>query len=311
MITDRIQAYLESIQGEGIPEGVLNRIIEQITVSVNRNMGRGEEAGPRPALRASMLGKCGRAGWYTRIGEDREPMAGRTRLVFMFGDFIEAQVIALSILSGLDITSTQGEVSHVLDGHRITGHTDMVVRLADDRGFEWNIPVEIKSMSSLGYDRAIAAQGPTDDFGYASQLQFYIKAMSAPWGVFVCVNKENGNMEEFKVMPDKEFHKKAMRYIKAAMSSSKPDRFYSTELEVKSIQGKANADKMLESNPTWKMGERKGSWYPMTTGRQILPVQCGYCSFHNSCYEDRLVMETDSGRPVWLVKPEGEEVAPA
>lgn len=297
MIADKIKAYLEGPGNPVSPEAIA-RATEAIAVSLARNFGATREDIKTP-FRASSLGKCPRAGYYMLKGEAAEPLSGRSKMVFTFGDTIEAQAIALMYQAGVPVVGTQVDVAMDVASVNVTGHVDAVL--------VGGIPVEIKSMSSKGFDEAEKLGFPDNSFGYLDQLQFYMRALAAPHGYFLCINKEQGHIAEYRIERDDETYlPRAEAYVRGASAMEAPSRPYATEPEIYKVQGKAKAEEYSKAT-NLPMPTNSGSWYGFRTGRQTLGKICGYCAYKLSCFKGLSLEVSGSGAPNWVVPKEVEK----
>lgn len=295
MIADRLNAYLESITGVEIPDEIIERVAIQVARTTRRNFGDARSSDGN-ALRLSAVGKCPRAGWYLHHNEKAEPLPARTRLVFGFGDVIEAQLIALITLSGIKVLAVNKEVNLNVMDVPLKGHIDLVVEI-DGKP----VIVEIKSMSRRGFEEAKIHGIPGNDFGYLDQIQAYMRAEQTDRAIFLCASKEQGHLAEYEVgRADETFVPRAEAYVKGVLGSGVPDQPYAAIDEIVSFQGKVQAGIAAEKHPEYVPLDRKGAWYPFKTGRKSLGKTCGYCGFKSICWQG-LTMVMDNDKPRWLV----------
>ena len=111
------------IDTKEIPDGVP---IEQVINDFGENMKQilrdniTEHEFDRRKLRMSNIGKKDRQLWYSYNGYEGEKLMPHTRIKFLYGHLIEEMVLALTKLSGHDVTHEQKQV----EGDGIKGYMD-------------------------------------------------------------------------------------------------------------------------------------------------------------------------------------------
>jgi hypothetical protein len=105
----------------------------------------------------------------------------------MYGDILEHVLLLLIKEAGHDVTGEQGEVE--IDG--ILGHRDCKVD---------GITTDIKTASAYGFrkfkDGSLTSNDP---FGYIAQMSAYAHVDKSPYGAFLAINKESGELAMLKV----------------------------------------------------------------------------------------------------------------
>lgn len=220
-----------------------------------------------PTLRMSNIGRPLRQLYYEMNKYPSEKIEGKTLLKFLYGDLIEATVIALAQVAGYEISGLQEEIE--VDG--IKGHLDLKIN---------GILTDVKSASPFGFlkfkDKSILEKG-NDPFGYVGQLSGYAHEVKFP-AAWIAINKIDGEicvLELPQNIIDAYDVRERIKLCKETVSSSTiPPRCYEDETHQKS-------------------GNRK------------LGVGCSFCGWKQECWKDsnggkglRIFLYSD--KPLWL-----------
>ena len=296
MIVDKIESYLG---GEALvlDEALVKAMGDQVVASTKRQFMQ-NQAPVVGSIRPSALGKCPRQGWYVHKGtQPDEPLAGRARFVFWFGDVVETAVLGLARMAGCPVSDFQREVPMEIANVPMVGHIDALLQDKDGP-----VVVDVKSMSSVGF-KMWKENGPSNDFGYVDQLQAYMRGLDIQRALFVCVNKEQGHLAEYEIgRNDEMFVPRAEAYVRQATQATEPERAYKLEDEIVKAQGRENAEKILYSNKKAMILSNKGAWWSVKTGRGLLPVTCGYCSFKERCWTGVKLEAEEGSKPKWVME---------
>lgn len=133
-------------------------------------------------------GGCIRKTWYKHnMPHHGKVLMPHERIKFMYGDQIEALVLALAQASGLNVHSLQKEVSVELkDGWELRGKIDCMI---DD------VVVDVKSTSTRSFAKFKDNTLEHDDpFGYTWQLGGYAAGLGAKQAEFLAFDKQLGHM---------------------------------------------------------------------------------------------------------------------
>jgi hypothetical protein len=273
MIYDRIEALL---RGEFQPEP--ERIAWAKAVvgddalrSFTRCFIEPRNDSGRAPVSASSHFYCARNLYYDLTGADKGDVAPRARLVFHLGDNVETMAVALSILAGVPVLTPKADgrqrvVEIDVRGDTLPGHVDMTI---DYMGAE--TPVEVKSMNEYGWEKS-KADGVENTFGYLDQLQFYMRALGAPRGFFLGVNKSTGHTFEQEVKADPA----AFARIEAAYAHAKEHQ----------------AGGRVPERPAFAVVKQ------IAGTEQIDAVRCSYCAHREVCWPG-YEMKVVSGKPVY------------
>lgn len=289
MIVDRIYDYLRGdlAQADG---AMLDTAARFFRSSLSRNL-TSEPQEERRHLAASSPWYCARRILYGINGAERAPLNPRSRLAFLMGDTLEQTGILLSRLAGVDVVSPGidgkqegGKVE--IAGVPISYHMDQVVR--DGAGVL--VPVDWKSMADYGFGEFESAiRDPShkwwteERWGYLTQLRIYMKAKDAPYGLFVGVNKNTGNMAEMHVPPDPTWWaemEKRVAYVEKARTAT------------------AIVDRPPWATTTIKDGSNLRADGSKGSVEEVQHWRCGYCPFVATCWDGFELVPLKS-KPVW------------
>lgn len=167
------------------PEVNVDHVIEQFGEEVKealRNAVCEPEQDKTGVLRLSSIGRTDRQIWNDYNGSRKEAINGPTYIKFLYGHIIEAMVLALTQLSGHDVTDQQKEC--YVEG--IKGHTDGKID---------GVIMDVKSCSTYGFRKFEAATLPTDDpFGYVAQLRAYAHSEGVREMGWLALDKNSGKL---------------------------------------------------------------------------------------------------------------------
>lgn len=219
-----------------------------------------------PTLRMSVIGKPDRQLWYELNTRDTSKVAQagdvdvyepnpEKYLKFLFGDIIEHLLVFLTKEAGHKITHAQEE----LDINGVLGHTDGVI----DR-----VPVDIKSASKYAFAHKFKLgkllQGD-DPFGYVGQLsgyrekllEKYPKEIDEDRVAWLVMNKETGEIhlliaDQMELINAED----RIEHLKKVLSNNTPPK-------------EKCFDEIVEES-----------------GNRILPKNCSWCPFKDSCWSN-------------------------
>jgi len=266
MIKEKIYEMLGIDEDLPMPEDIFNQFSNSILYGLQRQVfaKRKDDGG----LRLSQIGKCLRQQYFMAKKYPAEKLQPRAKMTFLFGDIVEAIVVALIKSSGINLHSEQKEVC--LD--EIKGHIDGIITINNK-----DYLFECKSMSD-GNFKKLEAVGLSDDFGYLSQTNSYMHCLNIDKCLLIAVNKNTGHIAEVEINKSEEIVsriKNDINILKKSLKNNKlPPRKYEPVLE-----------------------KSKGGH----TGRMILPIPCSYCAYKNFCWEN-LQQDFNNNKPIWIVK---------
>jgi hypothetical protein len=174
----------------------------------------------KPRLRMSQVGKPNRQLWYDMQEDvEAEMINGQTRIKFLYGDILEALLIALTELAGHTVTEKQEEVE--VEG--IKGHKDCRID---------GVLVDIKSASPYAFKKFKEGTLHSDDpFGYIAQISGYAEAGNDNKAAFFAIDKSSADLALMEVQPVHMINaSERIRNVKSMVSSSTPpERCYQPE----------------------------------------------------------------------------------
>lgn len=210
----------------------------------------------RGGLRMSSMGKPACVIALNHLGYSEPEPVGKSRFIFMTGDFFENALEIFLKMYGFNILDTQGTVTH----NGITGHYDYVVEV-DGRP----VLVEAKTMSD-NYSRQFQ-RGPDDVRGYMTQVALYRSGLGGDMDVaWLCLNKGNG--EVFMIEPD---------YDELDVALLRVDNILSRIYKVEELDDVFKYFKVPPPRPEVYRGAQ--------TGKHLVPTSMSYSVYKNALYK--------------------------
>lgn len=190
---DFVRWFNEEMGGsEQIPlvknEGVQKTFGQAMEQSMFRHFGEDRQRG---GLRMSSIGKPAVVQALAKLGYTELEPKGKSRIIFMTGDYFENALDCLMQMYGIDILEGGQEALKYLG---ITGHPDFIVK-SPVTGEP--VVVEAKTMSS-NYARMFKKE-QDDSRGYLSQLAMY-RAATGHDATWLCFDK--GSSDLFEIEPN-------------------------------------------------------------------------------------------------------------
>lgn len=203
----------------------------------------------KPELRVSKLGTKDRKMYFELNATDEElaekPIAPDLCLRFLYGDIIEELLLLLVREAGHKVEGEQGE----LEVEGVVGHRDCIID---------GVTVDIKSASNNAFRKFKLGKLSEDDpFGYIAQISTYAFADKSPYGAFLVMNKETGEIILYNVPKSDMIHPPTrIKNVRKMLAQPKPptEKCYPTKLDGKS-------------------------------GNIVLNTNCTYCPFKEKCWE--------------------------
>ena len=266
-----LEMYLHDVSENGaeIPDDVLEQFGELCKNSLkNFYEKRVVKTGEDFSASMSSLGRPLCQQQLEKAGAPKDKMHYSQKLKFLIGDVVEAAVLAIIKMSPVSVEEFQQSVEHEVGGATIKGTLDVVL---DGKVYD------IKSASKYSFTSKFANPGgfvklaEDDPFGYMTQGYMYSEAVKKPFGGWIAVNKETGEIAVLEPpRVDEKYKKAALEKAKTnivALNSDAPfKRCY--ELEDETFNKKS-------------------------TGNKILPVTCAYCVFKQGCWDNRIKYESN------------------
>jgi len=206
-------------------------------------------------LRMSNIGKKDRQLWYSYNGYKGEELQPQVYIKFLYGHLIEEMVLALTKLSGHEVTDEQKKVE--VSG--IKGSMDCKID---------GVLTDVKSASTYGFKKfKDGSLIDNDPFGYVDQIKGYAHAEKTTDVGWLVMDKTTGQLT----------------YLKYDMADE--SKWYWTKLNFFSIIDRIKKIKALVTNT--KPPTRCYDPVPDgKSGNMKLPVGCSYCSFKHECYPE-------------------------
>ena len=268
-LQEKIDLYLSGcLVGKGaMSDEILDKLGDRVKGTMRTQFNEGERE-----FRMSMsgIGKplCMQQMQKAGAKKDLDPPNLKTK--FAYGYLTEALVMAIMEAAGINVEEFQTEVEVDLGGEApLHGTLDVVI---DGKVYD------IKSVSSTGYattysrDDGFSRLVKDDPFGYLAQGYLYGAGRGLPFGGWIALNKETGeiavlttphNGDEFKEAAIAE----ARRNV-AALESDAPFKRCFSPVDDEYGSGK------------------------IKTGNQILHTRCRYCPYKHTCWGDKIAWRT-------------------
>jgi CRISPR/Cas system-associated exonuclease Cas4 (RecB family) len=295
MIVDRIEALIR---------GDIKPTQAQLQLAAKMSFERGQREWPmfddfflhggrddpsRPPISASSPWFCDRRLGLALRKQPKEPPAPRALLAWYLGRCVESMVQRQIVLTHenvlwpklIDNQLVEKECTLDLDGYEVKGHVDVVLGIDDPLNGMVAIPVEIKSAATYGWKKTKSTRAVDPMFGHDAQLQFYINALDAPFGIYVSVAKETGHACEVHVERDESYvHRfaESMSHVHA----------------MHALDGLPEHPAFCTKRATTHHGQ------PVHV---LSSVRCTYCPYTTACTGH--VRATDpKGKPIWIKERE-------
>lgn len=253
------------MEGKTIPEGVnleeeCERFGQKMATALLDSF---TEYDGRGRLRLSAIGKHDRQIYNSYNGVASQPIRGSTYIKFLYGHLVEAMLVALTRISGHEVTDEQKQ----LEVGGVKGHMDCRID---------GVVVDVKSCSSYGFKKFRNHKLHEDDpFGYIGQLKAYAHAEGESEYAWLAMDKANGSLC-------------VLRYDERDTTT---DYYDSINWDVgerieaikKLIGGSAPPQICYEPIEDGKSGNMK------------LDTGCTYCDFRYSCWPNVQVYHYSSG----------------
>ena len=248
------QYMTDAVKGKStISDEVINQVADDVRDSLQRQFG-GKVKRKDFRLRMSNIGRPTCQLWYEKNKpETALPRSNNFMMNMMLGDIVEA--VFKGLLRGAKVEyEDSDDVVLKLKDSEVSGSYDLVIDGAVD---------DVKSASDWSYKNKFDSYDTLskgDGFGYVGQLAGYAKASGKKVGGWWVVNKANGSF----------------KYVSA--SSLDADK------EIEKIKQTVNTVNANTFKRCFEPQEEKFRGKP--TGNTMLSIDCGFCEFKNSCWEN-------------------------
>ena len=237
---------------DGVPiEQVINDFGENVKQILRNNIT--ESKFDKRKLRMSNIGKKDRQLWYSYNGYKGEELMPHTRIKFLYGHLIEEMILALTKLSGHDVTDEQKQA----EVNGIKGSMDCKID---------GVLTDVKSASPYGFKKfKDGSLIDNDPFGYVDQIKGYAHSEGVTDVGWLVMDKTNGHLT----------------YLKYDMADE--SQWYWSKLNFFSIEERIKNIKRVvksETPPTRCYGHIPDG----KSGNMKLPVGCSYCAYKRECW---------------------------
>jgi hypothetical protein len=180
-------------------------------------------------------------------------------LRFLFGDVVEAIVMAVMRGAGVNIVDTQTKVTTKIGDRDIDGTLD--VAITDEHGGTkvWDIKSASDYSFTNKFSKGYRAIESDDPFGYIMQGHLYAEGYQAPFGGWIAVNKSSGEIAIVEADYVEEEHVAELDKAKQIL---------------KKLEGP------VHKKPPYDSIEEKG------TRNRLLPKPCTFCGFKKHCWKN-------------------------
>lgn len=238
-------------KGHEVSQENLDSFAKNVTETI-RNKLKTIQTFSNPTIRMSKIGTPDRKLWYEfNIQHDADKpdpnlVEPANCIKFLYGDIIEELLLLLIKESGHKVEGEQGEVE--VEG--VVGHRDCIID---------GITVDIKSTSKYAFQKFEKGTLHQDDpFAYIAQISGYAHADDSPYGAFIAMNKETGELALLKIdKMDMIDPVQRVREVRDVIEREQPPE-----------------EKCYPEEPMGK------------TGNMTLAMGCSFCPFKELCWAD-------------------------
>ena len=233
-------------------------LIDEYMTYVRKRTGK--EHSPNFTLRMSNLGKPLCQLQLEKAKVVKVPLNEYQRqFTFMMGDMSELWLIMIMKAAGVPVQSFDVSASLIIEDQNIKGTADIVIM---------DTVYDIKTISSTSFNKYSNAFGgfsafvDDDPFGYLEQGFVYAKALGIPFGGWILINKNTGEIDVCDTPLNYE------EYADAALKRAAAN--------VRAITDNVPFKRQFNDEPEYFKKE--------LTGNRILGKTCTWCDFRTSCW---------------------------
>jgi len=221
-LQDKIDLYLSScLVGKGtMSDEILDKLGDRVKETMRSQFNNGER---EFKMSMSSIGRPLCMQQMHKAGAERELDPPNLKTKFAYGYLTEALCMAILEAAGVDVDEFQTEVEVVLANVPIHGTLDVVID-----GKVW----DIKSVTATAFKGIYSREDgfkklvKDDPFGYISQGYLYGRGRGLPFGGWIALNKESGEIAVMSTPHNgEEFEEAAIKEAEdnvAALVSDKP-----------------------------------------------------------------------------------------
>jgi hypothetical protein len=229
-----------------------------VSIAVERAFQARNTPRKEKTLYMSEVGKpCARQLWYDHHGYSKIQFRPENIIKFLYGDILEALVLALAEFAGHEVSHEQAPILlNLKNGWTVRGRMDAKI--------DGEI-TDVKSASSYSFRKfEDGTLHMKDDFGYISQLEGYVHGSTTDdsyreTASFLAIDKTLGKLArtpyEFTSVDRKQFFDRLNNLVDILESETPPERHFPDK-----EQGKS--------------------------GNRQLDTACSYCAFKEECWKD-------------------------
>jgi len=261
--------YQTAIGPVGIPEKIL---IEAFGAACSKALEKQFSPKKPFTIRMSNIGMPMCQLKMERDGNRKLDQSYTQPLVFLYGDLLEAALITIMKMAGVNITHEQKKVTLNVGGISLEGTLDIVI---EDPGLYgvWDIKTasdfSFNNKFGLGFDTLVK----NDPFGYILQGALYGAASGIPFRGWIVINKENGQLKVLEV-PDN-------------FQNMIPELIQEVDARIRRLTSKEKFYREFED--VAEMFRKK------PTGNRKLDTTCSYCIHKWACWVNVVYMPRQCG----------------
>lgn len=209
-----------------------------------------------------------------RDGVPRQPLDYSSRIKFLYGDMIEAVVMALLKASDIPVDAEQQAVSLPIDDDTLDGTDDVEI---DGKIYD------IKSASDWSFKnkwlKGYAKLAEEDDFGYIAQGFGYAKGSGKKFGGWIVINKNSGELAVIDI----------------------PDHVYADAEAAATAKIEHNFRAVTGGEPFKReYTDEEETFYKKATGNRKLNSPCVFCDWKHACWPGLSIQKS---RPSTAMNP--------
>lgn len=256
-----IQSYLD--RANAGPVEVPEELIEEFGEACKAAF-RKQFTEPRKGftLRMSNIGRPTCQLQMEKSGAPSETPPYNHKIKMLLGDLGEAVLITVMKLAGVKVKAVQQPVKlELLNGTALSGTLDVIIETDKERVYDVKTASNWSFQNKFG--KGFEAVAEDDTFGYVGQGYGYSKAVGKPFGGWIVLKKETGEIAVVEAPEDK---------VRA-------EAIYKDTNEV--------VDLLNSDAPFQRCFEPEAETFrKKPTGNRVLCTACSFCDFKQACWPD-------------------------
>lgn len=212
-------------------------------------------------LRMSSLGRPLCQTQMEKLGTPRKPVDEHLMPVkFATGDMLEHWLIMVLKSAGVPVDEIDINTSLEVAGQKINGTADIII---DGKIYD------VKSASNYGFNKFSEKGGfmsvlESDTFGYVTQGYLYAKALGYPFGGWIAINKNSGQISVCETpILDTEYREDALKKAEETVTAIREEKPFKRCFE-----------------------DEAEEFRKKPTGNRVLPFVCSWCEYKHSCWDN-------------------------